>query len=340
LGLCELTRSGTTAFMDMGTIQGTEVIAVEIAASGLRAVFGKALMDVNLMFPPLAEPTRDALEEAFALATRFHGTAGGRLRYAFTPRFVLSCTDELLRASFAMTRDFEHSRWHTHASENHGELDAVRARCGCGNVEHLDRLGTLSPVSCLAHCIHLEPAEVDALARTGAHVLHCPGSNLKLASGVADVPGLRARGIPVSLGCDGAACNNTLDMFSEMRLAALIQKPKHGPTAMPALEVLEMATLGGARALGWDSDIGSLRAGKSADAVFLDLGRGWNPLEAATAEAWAGAVVYSARPENVRAVLAGGEWLVRDGRPVRFDEAAEAAAARNQLRKVRARAGV
>src|SRR5439155_24423798 len=180
----------------------------EIEASGLRGYFGKALMDVNPACPALSESPREALESAAEQARHFHGRARGRLRYAFTPRFVLTCTDELLQSSYALTRDFYLSRWHTHASESRGELAEVRARCGCGNIEHLDRLGALSKVSCLAHCVHLEPAEVEILQRTGAHVLHCPSSNLKLGSGVADVPALIAGGISVSLGCDGAACNN------------------------------------------------------------------------------------------------------------------------------------
>ena len=132
-------------------------------------------------------------------------------------------------------------------------------------------------MSCLAHCVHLSDVEIGLLADSGAHVLHCPSSNLKLASGIADVPGLMARGIGVSLGCDGAACNNTLDMFTEMRLAALVHKPRHGPTAMPALGALRMATLSGAEALGWERDVGSLAPGKSADIVLFDLDRAWLP---------------------------------------------------------------
>ncbi|HVP39379.1 MAG TPA: amidohydrolase family protein [Candidatus Saccharimonadales bacterium] len=338
LGLLELVRSGTTALMDMGTLRHTEVIGQELEASGLRAFFGKTLMDLPGSCPELHEPAPAALAEARELAGRFHGRAGGRLRYAFTPRFVLSCSDGLMRDSFALAGAYEHSRWHTHASESTREQQAVHQRCGCGNVEHLDRLGTLSALSCLAHCVHLSEAEEGILARTGAHVLHCPGSNLKLASGIADVPGLRARGVSVSLGCDGAACNNTLDMFSEMRLAALIQKPRHGPAALPPLAVLEMATRGGARALGWEAETGSLEPGKAADVVFLDLHRGWNPTAPATAEEYAAAVVYTGRPENVRAVLSHGEWLVRDGRALRWDEVEARARAREALGALRTRA--
>ncbi len=340
LGLLDLVRSGTVTLMDMGTVRHTEVIAEELEASGMRAFFGKALMDTNPTCPSLREPPAQALEEARALATRWHGAAAGRLRCAITPRFVLSCSDGLLSDSHALAGELPHARWHTHASESRFELEAVRERCGCDNVEHLDRLRTLSDLSCLAHCIHLNPGELAILERTGAHVLHCPGSNLKLASGICDVPGLRARGIQVSLGCDGAACNNTLDMFHEMRLAALIQKPAHGPTAMPAGEALALATREGALALGWEQETGSLAAGRSADVVFLDLERAWNPVSPATQGEFEGAVVYSGSPENVRAVLALGEWLVWEGKSTRFDEAEVRARASSELKALRARAGV
>jgi len=340
LGLWELSRSGTTALMDMGTVRHTAALGEEIEASGLRAYFGKALMDINATCPSLCEPTGAALSEAQELRREFHGRAGGRLRFAYTPRFVLSCSDELLRESFALTSAMPDGRWHTHASESPGEMREVLVRCGCGNVEHLGRLGTLSPQSCLAHCIHLDEGEVRRLMDSGTHVLHCPSSNLKLASGIADVPGLLRRGVSVSLGCDGAACNNALDMFTEMRLAALIHKPRHGPTAMPALEVLEMATLGGARALGWDLEIGSLTPGKSADAVFVNLSRAWNPLGPVSPEAYAGALVYSGRPENVDAVMASGEWLVRSGRTLRYEETEVCARAAEALGALRSRARV
>jgi len=340
LGLWELARSGTTAFMDMGTVRHGEVIGEEIEASGLRALFGKALMDVNPGCPRLREDTRQALESADELARAFHGRGGGRLRFAYTPRFVLTCTDDLLRESFARAGALEGSRWHSHASESPGELEEVHRRCGRRNVTHLAHLGTLSPRSCLAHCVHLDDTEVGLLRDSGAHVLHCPSSNLKLASGIADVPRLLREGISLSLGCDGAACNNALDMFTEMRLAALVHKVRHGPTAVSAARVLEMATLGGARALGWDGEIGSLAPGKSADAVFVNLGRAWNPSAPTGPDEYAGAVVYSGRPENVDAVLASGEWVVRGGRVERLEEAAVRAAAGDALRALRARAAI
>jgi cytosine/adenosine deaminase-related metal-dependent hydrolase len=254
-GLAELLLSGTTCVMDMGTVRHTEVIAEELEASGIRAYFGKCLMDVNPTHPKLREKAADALREAEALAREWHDPAG-RLRCAVTPRFLLSCSDGLLREAFELHRGLAGSRYHTHASENPVEVAAVRKRCGADNVEYLDRLGVVGETTCLAHCVQVTPAEVGILKRRRAHVLHCPSSNLKLASGVADVVTFLREGIPVSLGSDGAACNNRLDAWEEMRLASLLQKPKHGADALPARTAFELATMGGARALGWEAEIG------------------------------------------------------------------------------------
>src|SRR6185312_8687695 len=136
---------------------------------------------------------------------------------------------------------------------------------GMRNVVYLDHLGLANERLILAHCIWLDAEEKRILKERGVKVTHCPGSNLKLASGIAEIPDLLSQDIAVSLGADGAPCNNNLDMFNEMRLAALIQKPVHGPTSMDARTVFRMATLGGAKAIGLDHEIGSLEVGKKAD---------------------------------------------------------------------------
>src|SRR5204863_5453065 len=144
---------------------------------------------------------------------------------------------------------------------------------GKRNVAYLDGLGISGAHVVLAHCIHLATEEMEILARTKTNVAHCPSSNLKLGSGLARVAEMLARKIPVSLGADGAARNNRLDMFTEMRTAALLQKLAHGPEALPAARVLRMATIDGARALGLDKDIGSIEVGKRADIIVVDLNR-------------------------------------------------------------------
>src|SRR5262249_46396258 len=154
---------------------------------------------------------------------------------------------------------------HTHASENRDEIAMVELSTGKRNIEYLRDVGLASPHVVLAHCVHLDDAEMEILRSTGAHVAHCPSSNLKLASGVARVAEMLDMGISVSLGADGAPCNNRLDMFTEMRLAALLQKALRGSRELPALTALRMATKSGARALGLADQIGSVEAGKRAD---------------------------------------------------------------------------
>ncbi len=320
LGLAELIRSGTTTIMDMGSVHFEEEIVRAIDETGLRAYVGKSMIDLNEIYPPLREPTRNAIDSSARQAERWHGRSGGRIRYAVAPRFVLSCTDDLLKEAYSLTTSFPGMLFHTHAAESSREMEAVRARCGKDNIEHFESLGVLHPNTCLAHCIWVNRAEVDLLRTRQAKVLHCPSSNLKLGSGVARIPEFLRYGITVSLGADGAPCNNTLDAFQEMRLAALVQKPPHGPAAMGARTVLEMATLGGAATLGLSEAIGSIEPGKRADITLLDLNRVWNPCHGSGYDELCSTIVYSCTPENVHSVVIDGEWLYRDGHHVRLDE--------------------
>lgn len=175
---------------------------------------------------------------------------------------------------------------------------------------------------------------MDLLAERQSRVLHCPSSNLKLGSGVAPVPAMLAKGISLSLGADGAPCNNMLDMFEEMRLAALLQKPLHGAAAMPAEEVFALATVGGATALGLFHEIGSIEPGKKADLVLLDLQKPWNPLRLDRPGEVYSAMVYSGRPANVESVLIDGVWVYRGGEYTRLDAARCSEEARLELNKL------
>lgn len=330
-GIADLIRSGTTTILDMGTVRHEEEIIRAVTEKGIRAYVGKAMMDINDIHPPLQEPTREAIRSTLAFAEQCHRSAGERISYAVAPRFILSCTDTLLRDAYEITKSFPGMIFHTHAAENTRELDAVRKRCGMGNIAYFDTLNLLHENTCLAHCIWLDDNEMAMMAEHGTKVTHCPSSNLKLASGVARVPALRARGIQVALGADGAPCNNTLDMFQEMRLAALIQKPEHGASAMNAGSVFEMATRGGAAALG-ASDIGCIEAGKKADIVLLDLKEIWNPYIDPDPATVYSTIVYSGSPANVRSVMIDGAWVYLDGAHTLIDEVTAKAAAREELR--------
>jgi cytosine/adenosine deaminase-related metal-dependent hydrolase len=323
LGIHELLSSGTTAILDMGTVRHTEAILDAVKTSGIRASVGKCLMDHPATTPEgLREPTRDALSEAHAIYDRWHGAENGRIRVSYAPRFVISCTERLLTEVARAARERK-ALVHTHASENLKEIQLVKKLVGCENVEYLHELGLTSPELVLAHCVWLKPGEKDILKRTGTHVVHCPSSNLKLASGLAHVPELRSLGINVALGADGAPCNNNLDMFGEMRLAALLHKPGAGPKAMRAQEVLDMATRDGAKALGWFGQIGSIEVGKKADLVALDLGTPSNTVPAGREgdpEAIASSIVYSSDPRHVRMTWVDGRLVYAQGRVTTINE--------------------
>ncbi len=310
LGIMELIRSGTTTILDMGSLRHEEEVIRAIGETGLRAFVGKAMMDINDAFPAFKESTADALRSTRELADAWHNSYDGRIKYAVAPRFVLSCSDALLAEARDMLGSFDGMLFHTHASENRGEVEAVRRRCAMENIEFLHEMRILSERTVLAHCIHLSDHEAALLARTRTNVAHCPSSNLKLGSGIANIPKLLAEGVNVGLGADGAPCNNSLDMFREMRLASLLQKPLHGPTAMPAKSVFDMATRNGALSLGLAGDIGSIEPGKKADLVLLSLANVWDPL-AADASVYS-SIVYSATPENVDSVMIDGRWVYRN----------------------------
>ena len=330
LACAELLLGGTTAILDMATVHHTDQVFAAAERAGLRATIGKAMMDADDPQIPrgLRESTHASLDASAKLIDRWHGAADGRLRYAYAPRFVPSCSDELLREVGVQARA-RGVRIHTHASENLGEVALVRARFGKDNIEVLDDFGLLGDHCCIAHCIHLSDAERRLLAARGAHVCHCPSSNLKLASGVCQLPELIAAGVSVAIGADGAPCNNNLDGFHELRLAALLHKPRSGPRTLPAPEVVRMATLGGAAALGLADQIGSLEVGKRGDVIAVDL----SALHTVpTASPWS-AIAYAARAHDVRHVSVDGSLVVRDRALVtlelpRVREAARKAATR------------
>jgi 5-methylthioadenosine/S-adenosylhomocysteine deaminase len=337
LASAELLTSGTTCALTMETVHDTDVVFEELDASGLRAVVGKCMMDSDEEVPPrLREQTQRSIDESLALIKRWNEASGGRLRAAFAPRFAVSCSRELLEAVAVLSRR-EQALVHTHASESRDEVEIVRRLSGGhSNLEYLAATGLASPRLCAAHCVWVTDAEQALLAERDVKVMHCPGSNLKLGSGIAPVVEMRGRGISVSLGADGAACNNRLDRFDEMRLAATLQAVRRGPGALPARDVVWMATREGARALGLEAEIGSIEPGKRADLIVVSRDR----LHVAPdADPWS-TLVYAARGTDVRHTIVDGAVLVRDFVPVRFDAAEVAAQARTATAELVRRAGV
>lgn len=272
LGIAELIKGGTTSIIDMGTVNHTDAIFEAIDESGFRGIAGKCMMDYGQGIPAtLMEDTKSSIEESVRLLKKWHGRRNNRIQYAFAPRFVISCTEELLIKVKDLSREYG-VMIHTHASENRGEIQIVQKDRGMRNVVYLHHLGLTGKNLILAHCIWLEEEEMKILAETETAIAHCPNSNLKLASGIAKIPELIEMGAVVSLAADGAPCNNNLDAFQEMRSAALIQKARLlSPTVMPAQQVFELATIGGAKAMGMEKELGSIEAGKKADLAIVNL---------------------------------------------------------------------
>ena len=315
LGIVELLCGGTTTALDFGTTHDHDRVFQAAERLGIRFVSGKTHMDVGAGAPAaLLEDSERSLSDAAALGQRWHGAAGGRLRYAVAPRFALSCSPRLLRGCAELAR--EHG-WllQTHAAENSAEVIEVRALSGYGNIEFLDSHGLVGADVILAHGIHLDEAEVRRLAETRTTICHCPGANLKLGSGIADVPGLLQAGVPVVLGADGPPCNNRLSIFHEMSLAATIHGLRHGPTALDPWAVLGMATREAAAALHIGDEIGTLENGKAGDVVVVELDE-WSVLPGGDP---ASRIVFGGGPQMVRHVVVGGQPLVVDGKLVGVD---------------------
>ena len=335
LGAAELLLGGTTTILDMETVRHTGSAFEALESIGLRATAGKCLMDGPSNPASLRESTDQSLTESADLCARWHGKADGRLRYCFAPRFAPSCTGPLLRAVSDLAEQAG-AVIHTHAAETPVELEIVKRETGHDEIAYLDSVGISGPRAALAHCVWVNKDGIARLARQATNIVHCPSSNLKLGSGVAPIPEMLAAGCHVGIGADGAPCNNRLDAFVEMRLAALIQKPRLGPETLPATAVLELATLGGARALGLESDIGSIEPGKCADLVVLDLsGPHAQPEDADLISR----IVYSARAADVRHVVVDGQVVVRDGALKTADVAEIRSAANREAQRLRRAAG-
>jgi 5-methylthioadenosine/S-adenosylhomocysteine deaminase len=337
LGAAELLLTGTTTALTMETVHDTDVVFDALQAMGLRAIVGKCMMDSDREVPKrLQEKTRESIDESLALRRRWDGKAGGRLHAAFAPRFAVSCSRELLEAVADLSAR-ERVIVHTHASENRDEVEVVRRISGgLSNLEYLADTGLATPRLCAAHCVWVSDAEQALLADRGVKVLHCPGSNLKLGSGIAPVTEMRQRGISVSFGADGAACNNRLDMFDEMRLAATLQAVRLRPGALTARDAVWMATREGARAVGLEAEVGSIERGKRADLILIERAQ---PHVAPDPDPWS-TLVYAARGTDVRLTMVDGEILVRDSALIQHDSAAISSDARQAARRLAARARV
>lgn len=309
LGIAELLSGGTTTVLDFGTTHDHDRVFEAARDLGIRMISGRTHMDMGDGTPAvLIEDAEKSLADAEAVGGRWHGAAKGRLGYAVAPRFALSCTRPLLEGCARLARS---NGWllQTHASENTDEVAAVRTATGRSNIAYLDEVGLTGADVILAHGVHLDEEEIEILTESRTRICHCPGANLKLGSGIADVPQLRSRGVRVGLGADGPPCNNRLSALYEMSLAATLHSLRSGPTALGAWEALAMATREGAHALHLDDVVGTLTSGKMADIAVVDL-EGWSTIPG---DDPAARLVHGASAADVRHVLVNGAQVVSNG---------------------------
>jgi 5-methylthioadenosine/S-adenosylhomocysteine deaminase len=337
LGIAELIKGGTTCALTMETVNHTEEVFRVVEETGFRATVGKCMMDTGDEVPAaLHEDTQASIQESLALLEKWHDSAEGRIRFCFAPRFALSCTRALLTRIAQLAQE-RRVMIHTHASENKHECSLVESETGLRNVSYLDSLGISGRHVVLAHCVHLDAAEFELLRKSRTNVAHCPSSNQKLGSGIAEIKRMLESGISVSLGADGAACNNRLDMFTEMRSMSLMQKALHGPEVIAAKQALRLATVGGAHALGLENEIGSLEAGKRGDVVVVKL----DSLHASPSLGDPmSALVYSAQTTDVRNVVIDGRLVMAERELLTLPESSVIAAAEQEAGALLKRAGI
>ncbi|MFC3477982.1 amidohydrolase [Halobacterium litoreum] len=309
LALVEMIRSGTTAFADM--YFHVPEVAAAVDEAGVRARLGHGVVTVG-------KDEEEAIadnEESLEVAREFDGDAGGRIETAYMPHSLTTVGEEYLREFVAQAREAD-VPVHFHANETRDEVDPIVDERGVRPLEYADSVGLLEDGDFCAHGVHSDADEIELLAERDAAVVHCPASNMKLASGMAPVQQMREAGVTVALGTDGAASNNDLDLFDEMRDAAMLGKlAADDAAAVPAEAAVEMATAGGADALGFDS--GRIEPGANADLAVVDFtAPHLTPVHDHVSH-----LAYAATGSDVRHTICDGSVLMRDRDVLAFDEA-------------------
>lgn len=311
LALLEMLLGGTTTCGDMYFFP--DIVARAVADSGMRAAIGMIVLEIPTVW---AQSPDEYLSKGLAVRDQFKGHP--RVSTMFAPHAPYTVGDRTFE-QIRMLADELEAPIQMHVLETAGEIPASVERYRRRPLERLDALGIVTPLLAAVHMTHVTAEDMALLAERGAHVVHCPESNLKLASGSCPVVQLVAAGINVALGTDGAASNNDLDMFGEMRTAGLLAKGvAQKADVLPASAVLQMATLNGARALGLGDRVGSLIPGKEADLICVDLARpATQPVYSPISQ-----LVYAASREQVTDVWVAGQHLVQEGRALLADTSA------------------
>ncbi len=323
-GCWEGIRSGTTCITDFMYVHPrpglSDAVVRAMLESGIRGIFARGFCDTGVeegVPPALIEPLESILVDCERVTGQFHGAADGRIQVRFAPCMIWSVTEASVREIRALSKRLGVGLT-MHVSETPFEIENSQRRFGAHDLVVLDRLGVLGPDMLAVHCVHLDDDDIETLRTTRTAVSHNPTSNMYLSSGTAPVPAMLRAGVAVGLASDGPASNNTHNMIQSLKFAALQHKgAAHDPTVITGETVLEMATIGGARALGLESEIGSLEVGKRADLFVADLAA--SPFAAPVNHPVSG-LVYSAVGTEVETVIVDGRVVLQDGHMTTIDE--------------------
>lgn len=325
LGILEMLRGGTTTYADMYYFE--DEVARATKEAGMRGVLGETIID----FPA---PDNKSVPEMLSYTENYikHWQDDPLITPAIAPHSIYTCSMKTLQQAAALARKY-HAPILIHLAEAPFEGEQSRAKYGLSPTAYLENIGVLGPDITAAHCVWVDAGDMKLLASRDVGCVHNPSSNMKLASGASPVVDLLAAGVPVGLGTDGAASNNDLDMFEEMDLAAKLQKlVRMDPRALPAEEVVAMATINGARALHMEKQIGSLEAGKKADIILI---RTKLPHATPMYNVYS-QLVYALKASDVDTVIVGGKIVMEHRRMLTLDEPQILAKAREYAKKIEA----
>lgn len=332
----ELIKSGVTTFLEAGG-QYVEAMAEAVEKTGLRAALTKSVMDEGEGLPgPWQKTMEEELTKQEELFHKYNNTADGRIKIWFGLRTIFNCSDELIKATKAMA-DKYHTGIHMHIAEIAGEIDYVKTKDGFGTVEHLNQLGVLGPNLLAVHTVWLNNRELDLFRLNDVKVSHNPGAAMKVVLGFASIPEMLEKGLPVSIGTDGAPSNNRMDMMRDIYLTAMIHKGRTlRATCVPAEEVLEMATINGAKCALLDKEVGSLEVGKKADLIIISS----EDIHSQPMHNPIGNIVYAMSSQNIESTMCNGQWLMKERQVLVVDEAKVLEDVKRQAAKIKEKAGI
>lgn len=332
----ELIRSGVTTFLESGG-QYVDAMVEAVDKTGIRACLAKSVMDQGDGLPKAWQKTcEEELNTQIDLFEKYNNTSNERVKIWFALRTIFNNSDKLIVKTKELA-DKYNTGIHMHIAEIADEVDFAKTRNGLSTVEHLNSLGALGPNLLAVHTVWLTNREIDLFRLNNVKVSHNPAAAMKVVLGFASIPEMLDKGIPVSIGTDGAPSNNRMDMMRDMYLTSLIHKGRTlNPTVVNAEKILEMATINGAKCALLDKEIGSLEVGKKADMIILNP----NTIHTLPMHNPIGNIVYAMSSENIESTICDGRWLMKEKEILVLDESKLLDEVKEQAKKIREKANI